>query len=173
VGSLLITLLKHSARVKMACLAQLVNVIAPIMTSDTGAWRQTIYYPFRDCSLLGRGKALNTLVKSPLYDSKNFTDVPYLDSIVTWDEENEEAVIFVVNKNLEEDMEVTCDLRQFEGYKLVSHTEVHDEDLSAVNTVADPCRIAPKESGASKLENGVLTTVLKHKSWNVIRLKKD
>ncbi len=173
VGSLLITLLKHSARVKMACLAQLVNVIAPIMTSDTGAWRQTIYYPFRDCSLLGRGKALNTLVKSPLYDSKNFTDVPYLDSIVTWDEENGEAVIFAVNKNLEEDMEVTCDLRQFEGYKLVSHTEVHDEDLSAVNTEADPFRIAPKESGASKLENGVLTTVLKHKSWNVIRLKKD
>lgn len=39
VGSMLITLLRHADRVKMACLAQLVNVIAPIMTSDTGAWR--------------------------------------------------------------------------------------------------------------------------------------
>lgn len=43
VGSMLITLLRHADRVKMACLAQLVNVIAPIMTSDTGAWRQTIF----------------------------------------------------------------------------------------------------------------------------------
>ncbi len=36
VGLMLITLLKHSDRVRMACLAQLVNVIAPIMTEENG-----------------------------------------------------------------------------------------------------------------------------------------
>ena len=58
-GSMMITLLKHCDRVKIACMAQLVNVIAPIMTSDTGAWRQTIY-PFFPCFKLCQWKVLNT-----------------------------------------------------------------------------------------------------------------
>ena len=37
VGLMMITLLKHADRVKIACLAQLVNVIAPIMTEQR--WR--------------------------------------------------------------------------------------------------------------------------------------
>ena len=173
VGSLLITLLKHADSVRMACLAQLVNVIAPIMTSETGAWRQTIFYPFRDASLYGSGKALHTIVKSPVYDSKNFCDVPYLDSIVTFDEEKEEVVIFAVNKHMTEDAETTIDLRSFEGYRVVSHTVVHDEDLDAVNTEQDPDRIVPISVGGTKAENGILETVFRHKSWNVIRLSKS
>lgn len=172
VGSLLITLLKHADRVKMACMAQLVNVIAPIMTSDNGAWRQTIFYPYLHASLYGNGTVLHTLVKSPLYDSKNFCDVPYLDSVVVHNEEEEELVIFAVNKHLEEDMEINCDLRQFSDYRVISHIELMDEDLKAVNTEADPDRIVPGENRFTKLEDGRLTGLLKHKSWNVIRLKK-
>ena len=172
VGSLLITLLKHADRVKMACLAQLVNVIAPIMTSDNSAWRQTIFYPFLDASRYGNGTVLNTLVKVPVYDSKNFTDVPYADSVMVCDDEAEEAVIFAVNKNLEEDIEYSCDLRQFKDYRLVSHTELHDEDLEAVNTEEDPFRIVPKNNTTSVFDNGRLSGCLKKSSWNVIRLKK-
>jgi len=172
VGSLLITLLKHCDRVKMACLAQLVNVIAPIMTSDTGAWRQTIFYPFMQASTYGNGTVLNTLVKSPVYDSKNFCDVPYLDSVVIDNPEKNEVVIFAVNKNLTEDLEVSCDMRQFADYKVLEHIVLHDEDLKAVNTEAEPGRIAPVLSDATKLDAGRLSTKLLHKSWNVIRLGK-
>ena len=172
VGSLLITLLKHADRVKMACLAQLINVIAPIITSDTGAWRQTIYWPYLHASLYGNGRALNTIVKAPVYDSKNFTDVPYLDSIVTYDEENEALTVFAVNKSLTEDLEVTLDLRQFEGYTIEEQLLLHDEDLKAVNTEEAPECIAPVKACSVKLENGTLSGVLPHKSWNVIRLKK-
>ena len=66
VGSMLITMLRHADRVKVACLAQLVNVIAPIMTSDTGAWRQTIFYPYMHASVFGRGTVRNTLVQAPV-----------------------------------------------------------------------------------------------------------
>ena len=46
-GDLMITLLKNADRVHAASLAQLVNVIAPIMTEPGGpAWRQTTFYPF-------------------------------------------------------------------------------------------------------------------------------
>ena len=58
-GGCCISLLNHADRVKAACLAQLVNVIAPIMTETGGpAWRQTIFHPFAHFSRLGRGRVL-------------------------------------------------------------------------------------------------------------------
>ena len=169
VGSMLITLLRHCDRVKMACMAQLVNVIAPIMTSDTGAWRQTIFYPYMHASKFGNGTVLNTLVKSPVYDSK-YGEAPYLDCVIVNNEEKGELVVFAVNKDLTEDMEMTCDLRQFADYTIKEHLVLHDEDLKAVNTEENPDRIRPEANGNSRLEDGRLTAVLKHKSWNVIRL---
>ena len=173
VGSMLITMLRHADRVKIGCLAQLVNVIAPIMTSDTGAWRQTIYYPYLHASLYGRGTVLNTIVKSPIYIAKDHGDAPYLDCVVVNNEENEELTIFAVNKDLEEDMEVTLDLRQFADYKIKEHIVMQDNDLKAVNTEANPNRIAPKTGGQSKIDDGILSAVMQTKSWNVIRLAKN
>ena len=82
VGCLLITLLKNADRVKVACLAQLVNVIAPIMTDNGGsAWRQTIFYPFLHASKYGRGTVLNLKAESPTYTTKQYGDVPYLTTV--------------------------------------------------------------------------------------------
>lgn len=172
VGSMLIAMLKHCDRVKCACLAQLVNVIAPIMTSDTGAWRQTIFYPYLHASIYGNGTVLNTIVKSPVYDSKNFCDAPYIDSVVVMNEENEELTIFAVNKDLTDDIEISCDLRQFADYKIVEHIVLHHEDLQAINTEAAPNTVSPASTGVSNNDNGQFTALLKSKSWNVIRLKK-
>ncbi len=171
VGSMLITMLKHADRVKIACLAQLVNVIAPIMTSDTGAWMQTIYYPFMHASTLGRGSVMHTIVKSPVYDSKH-GDAPFLDSVLLVNEEEETLTLFAVNKDLEEGMEITCDIRQFEGYKVEKHIVLTHEDLKAVNTEANPQNVIPKNSNLSKVENGILVSVLEKQSWNVIQLRK-
>lgn len=172
VGSMLITLLKHCDRVKIACLAQLVNVIAPIMTSDTGAWRQTIFYPFFHASTMGRGKVLTTLVESPCYSAGRFDCVPYLDAVMTEDEKNGKLSLFAVNKDLEEDMEVSCDLRQYDGYQVVRHIVFSCDDMKAVNTEAEPDRVVPHENGISKLENGYLRAVLGKHSWNVVVMKK-
>ena len=168
---MLITLLRHADRVKIACLAQLVNVIAPIMTSDTGAWRQTIFYPYMHTSLYGRGTVLNTVVKSPSYESKH-GDAPYIDSVVTADDENETLTIFAVNKNLKDDFELTCDLRQYAGYKVVDHIVLTNDDLKAVNTEKKPGNVAPIEGENTNIEKGILKSVLPSKSWNVIRLAK-
>ncbi len=172
VGSMLITLLRHADRVKIACLAQLVNVIAPIMTSDTGAWRQTIFYPYMHASVYGRGTVLNTLVQAPSYESKTYGEVAVLDSVCIWNEEDGELTIFAVNKDLNEDLEVSCDLRQFSDYSVVEHIVLTDDDMKAVNTESDPNCVAPVQSGASRMENGRFTTVFGKHSWNVVRLKK-
>lgn len=172
VGSMLITLLRHADRVKIACMAQLVNVIAPIMTSKTGAWRQTIFYPFMYTSTYGRGRVLNTVVRAPLYESKTYGDVSMLDSVIVWDEENEALTIFAVNRSLTEDLEVGCDLRQFAGYTEECHVVLEDDDLKAVNTQQQPDRIIPQNLAPSGIENGRLKTVFGKHSWHMLRLKK-
>ena len=79
------TLMRNADRVKIACLAQLINVIAPIMTNDNGLFRQTIYYPYAWALQYARGRVLNVLVESPTYDAKGLDAVPYLDAVATND----------------------------------------------------------------------------------------
>lgn len=173
VGCMLISLLKRADRVKMACLAQLVNVIAPIMTRNGGpAWKQTIYYPFLHASLFGRGKVLVPLVKSDKYDSSEYTDVPYLEAIAVYAEEKEEVTVFAVNRSLDEAMPLLVDLRSFGTGRIIEHIVLENEDLMAVNTEEAPDRVKPHNGGnASVTDNGRIEAVLGKASWNVIRVK--
>lgn len=173
VGSMLITLLRHADRVKMACLAQLVNVIAPIMTANGGiSWRQTIFYPYMHASVYGRGTVLQTLVKSPVYDSKDFTDVPVLDAVALLNEENEDVTVFAVNKDLQDSILCECDLRSFGNYRVAEHIVLEHPDVKAANTMDNPHRVVPHEKGNAAVEDGILKATLSKLSWNVIRLKK-
>jgi len=171
VGSMLITLLRHADRVKIACMAQLVNVIAPIMTSDTGAWRQTIFYPYQLTGKFGQGTVLQTQVSCPTYDNDRFGMVPYIDSVVVYNENAREVVVFAVNKDLHEDCELAVDLRQFENISVIEHITLHDEDLYAVNTQACPDRITPVCCSGAACNGETLKAVVQHKSWNMIRLR--
>ena len=173
VGSMLISLLRRADRVKMACMAQLVNVIAPIMTETGGAaWRQTIFYPYMHASVFGRGVVLNPLTKSDQYDSKDYTDVPYLDSIAVYNEESEEITIFAVNRNLEGGLEFECSLRGFSDYEVIEQISMSNEDVKATNTALKPNNVAPRSGGNAKLVDGTLNALLSKASWNVIRLAK-
>lgn len=171
VAGMMITLLRHADRVKVACLAQLVNVIAPIMTSDTGAWMQTIFYPFELISNYGRGTVLNTIIDTPVYESKQ-GDAPYLDSVCTMNEEEETLTIFAVNKDLEDSMELSCDLRQFKDYQVKEHIMLTHPDLKAENTEEHPDNVTPVRIQNARIENGILHTILQDKSFHVIRLGK-
>lgn len=173
VGGMLIALLKHADRVKIACMAQLVNVIAPIMTENGGnAWKQTIFYPYLHASLYGRGFALNTVVKSPAYDSKDFCDVPYIDSVSVFNEENEELTVFALNRDIDEAILLEIDVRDFEGYKVLGHIVLENDDVKAVNTKENPFNVLPHNKGVTLIENGRLKSQLNKLSWNVIRLGK-
>ena len=86
VGNLLISLLKHADRVTAACLAQLVNVIAPIMTEPGGAaWRQTTFFPFAITSRLAPGQALEVKLDAPTYETARYGEVPLVDAVATHD----------------------------------------------------------------------------------------
>jgi alpha-N-arabinofuranosidase len=171
VGCMLITLLKHADRVKIACLAQLVNVIAPIMTENGGrAWRQTIFYPFMHASRYGRGTAMQAAVQTPKYDTKEFSDVPVLESAVVYQEETGELTVFAVNRDMQEDLVLECEWNGFKPERVIEHIVYADQDPKAVNTADEPNRCVPEPGRGALLEDGKLTAKLPAFSWNVIRL---
>lgn len=173
VGCMLITLLRHADRIKIACIAQLVNTIAPIMTENDGpCWRQTIFYPFLHASLFGRGISLNAVIKSPLYDCKNYCDVPYADAAAVYNEENEELVIFAVNRDMEGPLLLEMDIRDFKGYHLFEHLVLEHEDIKAVNDKNNPFNVVPHNRGITSIEDGKASIILNRLSWNTIRLRK-
>lgn len=173
VGSMLITLLRHADRVKIACLAQLVNVIAPIMTSDTGAWRQTIYYPYQLTGKYGQGVVLQTLVDGPTYETEKFGTARCVDCVAVYNDEADEIVVFAVNKDLEADIVLDVDLRQFDGYEVAEQVALTCDDLYAVNTEETPGRVVPQCRTGAKVHNGHLEAVLEKTSWNMFRLRRD
>ena len=169
-GTILITFLKHADRVKIACLAQLVNVIAPILTRNGGgAWAQTIYWPMLHASAYGRGTALRPLVSSPAYDCKDYEQVPYVDAAATLAEDGS-VTIFAVNRSLEEPFELDGDLRAFGNLRLAEHILLHHDDVKAVNTEENPDNVAPTAGPGGTLDGGRLSVTLPAASWNVIRL---
>lgn len=171
VGCLLITMLKHADRLKMACMAQLVNVIAPIMTTNGGSsWRQTIFYPYMHTSVFGRGTVLNPIISSPVYDSKEFCDVPYLESVAVLSENKDELTIFAVNRDLENSLILECDARNFDKFKVVEHIILENDNIKAVNTELHPNTVTPHNRGNAAISDGHITATLPKFSWNVIRL---
>ncbi|HET6488033.1 MAG TPA: alpha-N-arabinofuranosidase [Spirochaetia bacterium] len=172
VGCCLITLLRHAPRVRMACLAQLVNVIAPIMTETGGpAWRQTIFYPFLHASRYGRGEVLETMVRSPVYQNRKHGEVPYLETIATINREAGELSIFAVNRNLQEDLLLEGAVAGFRGLEVMEHIVLAHRDNKASNTRAKPDTVVPARRNATRVEGSTLQSRLPPLSWNVIRLK--
>lgn len=172
VACMLITLLRHADRVKIACLAQLVNVIAPIFTkTGGGAFRQTIFYPFAAMSKYARGNALKPIIECGKYDCKDYTDVPYLESVASYDEENGEVALFVVNRSMEEDVLLDVSLLGFDGYKAVSFESMDGYNVLQENTFDD--ETVKMHNNPVPATDGKNTEInLKALSFNVIRFKK-
>ena len=172
VALMLMTLLKHADRVKIGCLAQLVNVIAPIMTENGGAcWEQTIFYPFMHLSNYGRGYTLDSRVISPKHDTKEFTDVPDVESIATISEDKESLTIFAVNRNMEENILFDAIYTGYLGSTELEQIEMSGFDIKAENS-AIQTPVKPFKAEKPDFDGKNLTINLKPLSWNVVRLAK-
>ncbi len=172
VACMLITLLRHADRVKIACLAQLVNVIAPIFTkTGGGAFRQTTFYPFREMSKYARGNALRPIIDSPKYDCKDYTDVPYLEAIASYDEEKDEVAIFAVNRSTDEKIELDINLLGFEGYRAVEFESMDGYDVYKENTFGDE-GVKMHQNPLPSVDDKKIIAKLQPLSFNVIRFVK-
>jgi alpha-N-arabinofuranosidase len=170
VGSLLVSLLRHCDRVTAACLAQLVNVIAPIMTEPGGpAWRQTTFYPFADAARHGRGRVLRLEVDSPAHDTARHGTVPLLHATAVAGADGA-TTLFAVNRDTAAPLRLTADLRPLGPVGPVTHRVLADPDRHAKNTLAEPDRVTPRTVGGATVADGRLRAELPPLSWNVIRL---
>ena len=174
VGGLLLSMLDHADRLKMACLAQTINVIAPIMTVPGGkAWKQTIYYPFLETSRYGRGTVLRGIVDSPEYAADNLYcgNIKYLRSTAVLRENAREITVFAINRaNEEMNFSAVCD--GFEIESVIDAKEIHNIDLDAVNS-AEKEVVSTKTADLNKVSicGNTVEAKLKPYSWNMFRIK--
>ncbi|MEG1525762.1 MAG: alpha-N-arabinofuranosidase [Clostridia bacterium] len=172
VGNMAITLLRHADRIKIACLAQLVNVIAPILTKHGGAAiRQTIFYPYMHVSRYGRGVVLQTLCDSPLHDTTSFTDVKQVHECAVYHPDTGEVTVFAVNSSLTEPAETQLRFLDFEPKQVIEHICLSGKDPKAVNTFDDPFNVAPVYLTGSEIDHHQAMVKLPPLSWNVIRVQ--
>ncbi|GAA2285994.1 alpha-N-arabinofuranosidase [Streptomyces roseiscleroticus] len=170
-GSLLIALLRHADRVTVACLAQLVNVIAPIMTEPGGpAWRQTTFYPFSQASRYGRGEVLDVRVDSPTYPTEKYGEADLLHATAVRAADGS-VTVFAVNRGRAEPLPLEVALNGLALTEVVEHSALADADPDARNTLDDPERVTPHPVEGTTLQDGTLDAVLEPLSWNVIRLR--
>ena len=145
VATFLNTFVNHAHIVKIANMAQLVNVIAPIFTSDQGLYLQTIYYPLQLFANNTKGKALELFVDSAKYKSRRFDDISYLDTSAAYD--NGSLVLNVVNRHKDQPIETEFQLedKQFSGG--VEVIELNGPDIKAENNF-DASPVKPAQRSA-------------------------
>ena len=183
VGGLINSLLRHSDRVRLACLAQLVNVIAPLMTNENGVLRNTIYYPYAWALQSARGNVLSLVPEGPAYEVgrlgrqigaggttiAGLGRVPYLDVTATFDPEGKTAALFVLNRDLEKPRELVIDWQGATPTKVTSAQVLTGTDLKAVNTFDTPKRVVPKSLEPPK-SGAHMTFQLPARSYTAITL---
>lgn len=173
VGNLLISLLRHTDRVHAASLAQLVNVIAPIMTEPGGpAWKQTTFHPFALTSRYARGNVLRLPIESPTYETARHGEVPLVDAVATHDESTGEVALFVVNRDTQSVGDLSVDVTAAGVGTVVEAVELSNPDHLWHATKEDSTSVAPRELNEVTLDGGTLTAKLPPLSWAMIRLGK-
>jgi alpha-L-arabinofuranosidase len=170
VGSMLLTLLRHADRVRIACVAQLVNAIPLIRTHDGGpAWLQPTAYPFADVAGHARGTVLRTAIDGPRIRLPGGASIDALEIAATHDPARGSLAVFVINRATEA-IRLDAALPGFEELRLDTHAVLDDPDPRATNTADEPERVVPRAGAGARLASGRLTVDLPARSWSSLTL---
>jgi alpha-N-arabinofuranosidase len=162
--------MNHADRVKVACLAQLVNVIGAIMTEPGGpAWRQTIFHPFAHASRFARGTVLRPVIDSPTYPAETFPEIPYLCACAVDDRDTGTTAVFALNRHLDEDMELRIELRGLGATRRLDQAlTLWHRDLQVTNHRGAPDAVAPRDNPHVRVDGETIVARLPPASWNVL-----
>ena len=169
VGGIVNTLMRNADRIKIACLAQLVNVIAPLVTNANGLLRQTIYYPYSWALQWARGNVLNLLVESPTYEVSEMDKVPYLDVAGTLSPEDGKLSLFILNRDLNQARTVEINWQDWTPSKVLSSSVLTGTDLKAFNTFEAPQRVVPQSADKPSTSGGRTKLELPARSYTAIQ----
>jgi alpha-L-arabinofuranosidase len=170
VGGMLNTLMRNANRVKLACLAQLVNVIAPIMTNERGMWLQTIFYPYSWALQYAQGSVLDVLVQSPTYEGGQPDPVPYVDATGTLDPQSGKTTLFLLNRDLSKPRQVEILWEDKAPSQVLTAQVLTGGDLKAANTFESPQAVHPQALDKPLAGAGGTTFELPPRSYSVIQM---
>jgi alpha-N-arabinofuranosidase len=162
----------------VGCLAQLVNVIAPLVTSDTGVLRQSTYFPYAWALHYARGHVLDLRVEADTYpiraaglqaDFARNDQVPFVDVVVTLDSQNGQACVLMLNRDLEGERELVLEWRDVTPTRMLACETLTGPDLKAFNTFEQPQRVAPQRLDAPAA-GARMTFKLPARSYTVARM---
>ncbi|MCI1209532.1 MAG: alpha-N-arabinofuranosidase, partial [Treponema sp.] len=160
------TLVNNADRVKIACLAQLVNVIAPIFTRKGGAViRQATFYPFRDLSLHARGTVLRPLINSETVDSC-YGAAPVISAAAVVNRKGTELSVFCLNIGKSDIPDFSLDLSSFGSVTMQLWSELSGSTVLLKNTFEAPDAVVPHRNPCIPGKDGLFTLNIKARSWN-------
>lgn len=162
------TMLRNADVIRIACQSLLTNISACIMTQKNGQmWLQTIYYPFYYLSNYARGVVLQEVCQCDHYDCEGFTDVPYLDVLTVWNQEEHYIAIFAVNKSEDEQLDTEVALQDFALAQIRTSIELTAEDKKMDNSV-DHQAVIPREAANAVIEGGHVRICLSPMSFCMV-----
>lgn len=170
-GLSMLVILRHSDRIRLACQSILINGDGMVMCGkDEDAWVNGSWHIFRHCSLYGRGKVLETMQESEVYDTATCKRVSAMDSVCIYHEDSGELDVFVVNKTAES-MDFVMQLISFCEMDVIEHLIVASEHLSDRNSAQEKNKICTVSRQDVTYADGWIRCALEPYSWNVLRLR--
>lgn len=168
VGQWLNVFLRKSDVLKIACIAQIVNVISPVTTTRTGLLKHPTYYPLMLVSQMASGNALDLLVQSPHYSTSRFGDMPVLDVSSSYDAATGKNAIFIVNRSQTESVTVDLNWQDRAPKSINSARQVAGKDPKAANSFENPNNIVAVSVAAPALNGKSATMVVPPLSFTAL-----
>jgi alpha-N-arabinofuranosidase len=153
---------------KIACLAQVVNTIAPLTTRGDRLLRQTTFYPFVLVSNHASGVALSPLTVAPLYDTRAFGPMPLLDVSASYDAASDRGAVLLVNRSQHETVTTDVVWQGAAPGRVPAIYQLAGADPKAVNTFEQPDAIVPRRLEGAPLSDGRMTLRLPPLSFTVV-----
>jgi alpha-N-arabinofuranosidase len=178
VGGFVNTLLRNADRVRIGCIAQLVNVIAPLVTNDTGVLRQSTWFPYAWALRYARGRVLDLRVESETYpitaaglqaDFARNDQVPFVDVVATLDAQAGQVCLLMLNRDLDGERELALEWRDITPTRVLACETLTGPDLKAFNTFEEPRRVAPQRL-EPPAAGARMTFKLPARSYTVVQL---
>ena len=181
-SSVLLAFLRHSDRIKIGCMTG--GIRNALSFDGEHVWKSAAYYPYYQMNKLTRGGiSILPAVEGPTFNTEQFAltgsvqshtyeNVQAIEAAAVQNEEKGEVCIFIINRSIDDDIEISLDVRGFEGYKLAEHMEMYTDDLQKENSFENPDVIKPVNNTETRMECGKVSVVTRKLSWNVIRLTK-
>jgi len=163
---------RHADSVKMANLAQLVNVIAPIFTNKDGLFLQPIYFPIAEYAKQRGSLALDLLISSPTYRVGNRAPLGYLDGSATYDPKTSILSLNVLNRSQNQDISAAIENVEGRLDPQVEVWELNHPDLKAVHNFGADTKVRPitRTTAVTLAGNGFTYVFPKH-SLTILKLK--